>query len=90
MMKMAKKGLRQGPSGCLGCQTQLAPYEEEMSQDTQGHVMMPAGPAADLIITQADQLYAFSEAKFGGPAHPTEPDKGSQAGISRRLAEITI
>ncbi len=37
----------------------LEPHEEEMGQDDQGRVMVPAAPGAHLVVAQAQVLLAL-------------------------------
>ena len=61
-----------------------------MSQNTQGHVMMPAGPRANLVITEAKLLFAFLEAGLNGPTHATNPGEGGQLGLCWSIAQIVF
>ena len=47
-------------------ESQFLAHQEEVGPQTESHVVVPAGPAAPLIIPQAQELLAFLEAGFDG------------------------
>ena len=53
----------------------LPSNQEVMSQNNQGHMMMPSAPEAQFIVVHAQFSFRFLEALFNGPPHPTEPDQ---------------
>ena len=59
--------------------------QEEMSQDDQSHMMMPAEPTAELIIAHTKRLFSILKASFDGPAQAAEADEFWQRGDIRRV-----
>ena len=59
-----------------------------MGQQTQGHVVMPAGPAASFVVPQAEELLAFLKAGFDGPTHRGQPHQLRQRHVRRTLYQI--
>ena len=51
---------------------------------------MPTGPRAELIISEANLLFAGFKAGFNGPAHPAEPGEGGQGSLCRGIAQIAF
>ena len=62
--------LLQSQVGSLVLEADLETNQQEMGQDTKGHVVMPAGPTVGLVVAQAEFLLAVFKAGFDGPAHP--------------------
>jgi hypothetical protein len=64
-----QNGLGQGEGGCVLFELESQANQEEMRQDPEGHMMVPARPRAGLIITEADFLFTFLKAGFQRPTH---------------------
>ena len=61
-------GLGQSQVGGVLLEPQLQTDQEEMRQEAQSHVMMPACPTASLIVVQTNFLFGFLEAGLDRPA----------------------
>ena len=49
--------------------------QQVVSQNAQGHVVMPSLPSTDFVVSQAEVLLSFLEAGLDGPAHAAEANQ---------------
>src|SRR5215470_14279015 len=61
-----------------------------MGQETQGHMMMPAPPAPDLVVVQAHAAFTLLERRFDRPAHARHPDQCGDRYVTWRMTEIDL
>jgi hypothetical protein len=67
----------------------VAEYRQEcVRQQRQGDVPIPGGPAADLVVVQADFAFGLLEGLLDRPAHPGDADQFHQRRRRRRKAGI--
>lgn len=59
-----------------------------MGQQRQDGVPVPAGPATDLVVVQANLTFGVLEAVLNRPAHTGDPYQGSQRGAGRAGASV--
>src|SRR5215510_7170013 len=61
-----------------------------MGQETQSHMMMPAQPAPDLVVVQAQAPFTLLECRFDRPAHTSHPDQRGDRYVTWRITEIDL
>src|SRR5215213_6893104 len=59
-----------------------------MGQQGQGDVPVPARPAANLVVVQADLVLGLLEAVLDRPAGPGHPDQADQGGVGWTVAGV--
>ncbi len=61
-----------------------------MGEERERDMVMPADPAADLIVVQANLALGFQDAGFHRPAHAAQPDQRRQRGVRRRIGKVGL
>ncbi len=79
--------LAQGQAGLFFFEPQLALQQEEVQDQAQGHVAMPALPAAAFVGAQAPQLLAFLKAGLDGPARAGQACQWGRPDAAGRMAQ---
>ena len=72
----------------LFVELELLPHQEKVGQQTEGHVVMPADPAASFVVPQSQQLRACLQAGFDRPAHGRQPHQLRHGHVRRTLYQI--
>ena len=75
-------------AGALFFESEFLPQQKKVGQQTQGHVVMPAGPAASFVVLQAQELPSFLKAGIDGPTHGGQPHQLRPRHLRRTLNEI--
>ena len=65
-------------------------HPKEVGQQTEGHVVVPAGPAAHLVGAHAQVLLALLKTGFNRPATGREAHQFSQRAVGRGVAEESL
>src|SRR3990170_1074571 len=61
-----------------------------MSQSNQQHMMMPAKPAAHLVVVETNFSFGFFENGFDRPTHSAEAYKLDQGGLDGSVAKVEL
>src|SRR5918992_1153922 len=74
-------------AGVFSPQPAAEPDEEVLRQERHGGVVVPAAPAAHLVVVQPQLLLALLDRLLHRPAQPEQPDQRLRRGVRGGVAE---
>ena len=77
-------------AGAIPPQSAAQPHQEVLGQQRHRQVMMPAHPAAHLVVGQPHLVLALLDGLLHRPAHPQQPHQRRRRCVRRRVAQVGL